>query len=154
MRASRFYGSCSDCASYKPLYGHHCQHQCFSRGDNGTNSSSGAPPEQLPCKLPRAKQVQKTLSVTAAKSSRFPQSLWGYKKLSFSAQILLHVILSSNAHIVAGGCYFWQKSSFSDDTTGTPKGTISDREMFPWAFALLQKEASDGAPSLGQALFL
>lgn len=103
----------------------------------GRNSGSAAPPEQLLQTTTCQKSAENTFCDWSKEQEVFlvTVTLQSCKKLSFAAKILLHTILSSNAHAVASGCYFWQKSWFSDDTTATPKGTVfSDKEPFPWAF--------------------
>lgn len=90
--------------------------------------------QQLLHKLSYAKTVQKTPSVTEVKLRRCSSvtvMLQSCKKASLEAKILSLIILSSHAHVVASGCYFWQKSWFSDDCY-TKKGHLSsDTEPFP-----------------------
>lgn len=100
----------------------------FQRWWCGRNSGSAAQPEQLLHKLPHAKRVQKTPSVTEAISS-VTVTLQSFKKLSFATETLLHILLSSNANALASGCYFWQKSWFSGDTTATPKDATPSQDV-------------------------
>ena len=136
MRANRFYGACFDRAS------------CSTDNTENADAFPGVMMWQK-LRLSSTTWTTFTQTTTCQKSAENTFCDWSEeqeissvtvmlqscKKLSFAAKILSHIILSSNAHAVASGYYFWQKSRFSDDTTATPKWTtFSDKEPFPWAF--------------------